>query len=131
CRRAMVVHGHDGLDEISISGPTDVAEVTGTGDIKTYTIKPEDFDMERSEGNDMLLGGTAAENADILKSILQGETGVRRDIVLLNAGAALYTVGAADGMEAGVTQAAESIDTGAALEKLNLFVVRTRGQGQG
>ncbi len=131
CRRAMVVHGHDGLDEISISGPTDVAEVTGAEDIKTYTIKPEDFGMERSEGNDLLLGGTATENADVLKSILQGETGVRRDIVLLNAGAALYTVGVAEGMAAGVTQAADSIDSGAALEKLNLFIARTRDEDQG
>ncbi len=130
CRRGMVVHGHDGLDEISISGPTDVAEVKGEDGVEVYTIEPGQFGLETAEDNEMLAGGDAAENARILRNILEGETGVRRDIVLLNAAAALYTVGAAESIDAGVEQAGGSIDSGAALEKLDRFIARTRSGGR-
>jgi anthranilate phosphoribosyltransferase len=125
CRHALVVHGADGLDEITISGVTHVAEVSGGEEITTYEIAPEDFGIKRADGGEMLAGGSAVENAAILKSILDGETGVRRDIVLLNAGAALYVAGVAGNIGEGVKLAAESIDSGAASEKLNLFISMT------
>ncbi len=125
CRHGLVVHGHDGLDEISIAGPTDVAEV-GPGGVKVYSVKPEDFGFERAAGPALLKGGDSRENADILRSILDGETGVRREIVLMNAGAALYAAGAADSIAAGVRQAADSIDRGAARQKLDAYLAATR-----
>src|SRR5665811_879362 len=84
--------------------------------------------FERVESADMLKGGTAEKNAEILKSIISGEQGVRRDIVLLNAGAALYAVGVADSIKAGVGKAAESIDSGAAGAKLESFITATAGK---
>ena len=126
CRRGLVVHGSDGLDEITITGPTDVAEVSGdTDDITLYAINPEDFGLERATGGGMLKGGTAEKNAEILRSILDGEQGVRRDIVLLNAGAALFVVGVAETIADGVVQAARSIDSGAAKKKLEAFIQAT------
>jgi anthranilate phosphoribosyltransferase len=126
CRRGLVVHGSDGLDEITITGPTDIAEIReGADEIDLYSISPEDFGFERVEGAGMLQGGSAAKNAEILRSILDGEQGIRRDIVLLNSGAALFVVGAAESIAAGVIMAAESIDSGAAKNKLEAFVQAT------
>ncbi|MHB8160036.1 MAG: anthranilate phosphoribosyltransferase [Thermoleophilia bacterium] len=126
CRRGLVVHGSDGLDEITITGPTDIAEIRqGSEEIDLYTITPEDFGFESVAGSEMLKGGTAKKNADILKSILDGESGVRREIVLMNAGAALYAVGAAESIAEGVSQAAGSIDSGAARGKLAAFIKAT------
>lgn len=127
CRRGLVVHGHDGLDEITITGPTRVAEVCeGEADIRVYTIRPGDFGLAEAAGPELLKGGDARANADILRSILDGETGVRRDIVLLNAGAALYAVGVAGSIAQGVELAAGSIDSGAAKERLAAFITATR-----
>ncbi len=129
CQRGLVVHGADGLDEITITGPTDVAEVVeGQSDIKLYTIKPEDFGFAAVGGEGMLLGGSAEKNAGILKSILNGEEGVRRDIVLLNAGAALYVAGEADTIADGVRLATESIDSNAAGKKLQEFIEATTAE---
>jgi anthranilate phosphoribosyltransferase len=129
CRRGLVVHGSDGLDEITITGPTDVAEIREDSDeIDLYTITPEDFGFERVDSAEMLKGGTAKKNAEILKSILGGEQGVRRDIVLLNAGAALYAVGVAESIETGIALAAESIDSGVAAAKLEAFIAATAGK---
>ena len=126
CRHGLVVHGSDGLDEITITGPTDIAEIRqGAEEIDLYTITPEDFGFERVAGSGMLKGGTAKRNAEILKSILDGESGVRREIVLMNAGAALYAVGVAESIAEGVSQAAGSIDSGAAREKLDAFIKAT------
>ncbi|MHB8858007.1 MAG: anthranilate phosphoribosyltransferase [Thermoleophilia bacterium] len=126
CRHGLIVHGSDGLDEITITGPTDIAEIReGADEVDLYTITPEDFGLERAGSRDMLAGGTAARNAGILRSILDGEQGVRRDVVLLNSGAALYAVGAADSIAAGVSQAAASIDSGAAKGKLEAFIMAT------
>ena len=125
CRHGLVVHGSDGLDEISISGPTDVAEVTPDG-IDRYTIEPRDFGLEPSAGGELLRGGSAEDNARILTSILDGETGVRRDIVLLNAGAALYAAGAAGNISEGVRLAADSIDNGSARKKLDAYIRASR-----
>lgn len=120
-RRAMVVYGMDCLDEISVSAETAVAEVRD-GEIRRYTIKPEDFGMPRYQKSE-IVGGTPQENAVITRQILEGTiTGAKRDIVLLNAGAALYTYGIAGSLAAGVQLAAEQIDSGKALKKLQEFV---------
>ena len=127
CRRGLVVHGHDGLDEITVTGPTEVAEIVeGEDDIRSYTISPADFGLEEAAGAELLKGGDAQVNATILKSILAGETGVRRDIVLLNAGAAIYAVGVADSIAKGVELAGQSIDSGAALGRLEAFIAATK-----
>lgn len=90
---AYVVHGSDSLDEITITGPTHIAEVAG-GTVRSYDISPEDFGLVRSAGN-TLAGGDARENADIVKAVLSGETGPRRDIVVLNAAFAIAASGVA------------------------------------
>lgn len=127
CRHGMVVHGEDGLDEISISGKTAVAEVrAGEEHIRVYSVKPEDFGLERLGDSSVLSGGDARVNAAITRRILEGETGGRRDIVLLNAAAALAVAGIAESVAAGVEIAAGSIDNGAALQKLEALIETTR-----
>jgi anthranilate phosphoribosyltransferase len=115
-RSAFVVYGEGSLDEISIIGKTQVSELKD-GQVATYSIEPEDFGLPRADLND-IRGGDAEENAGIVLSVLQGEKGARRDMVLLNAAAALVAAGRAADFSDGITQAAESIDTGRALEKL-------------
>lgn len=119
-KRAMVVYGTDGLDEISMSAPTKVCEVRD-GSYHSYELTPEQFGFERCRKED-LAGGSPQENAEITKAILNGEKGPKRDAVLMNAGAALYLAGKADTMEAGIALAAEMIDSGRAKEQLALFV---------
>lgn len=108
---AMVVHGDGNLDEIALSGPTEIAEIRANN-ITQYTITPEQFGLQRAPLT-ALEGGDAAANALILKSIFAGETGPRRDVVLLNAAAVLVTAGLATDIRAGLAQAAQAIDTGA------------------
>ena len=116
-RRGMVVYGRDKLDEISLGAPTSVCEIKD-GWIKNYTIKPEDFGMERCRRED-LSGGTPQENARITLSLLDGERGAKRNAVLLNAGAALYIGGKAESMKEGVALAGELIDSGKARKTLD------------
>ncbi len=116
----MVVYGKDKLDEISMSSPTAVCEFRD-GWFRSYTIEPEDFGFERCLKDD-LKGGTPEENAGIALAILNGEKGPKRDTVLMNAGAALYTGGKADSIEDGIGLAAEMIDSGKALDTLNRFI---------
>ena len=116
-RRGMVVYGRDKLDEISLGAPTSVCEIKD-GWIKNYTIKPEDFGMERCRRED-LRGGTPQENARITLSLLDGEKGAKRNAVLLNAGAALYIGGKAESMKEGIALAGELIDSGKARETLD------------
>lgn len=128
-KRALIVYGDDGLDEISISSTTSVCEINGdeiNGDeIKEYTIDPEELGLTLAE-KEGIVGGTADENAVITKDILTGkEQGAKRDIVLLNAGAALYTIGKAETIKDGVKLAAEMIDSGKANEKLEQFIAYT------
>jgi len=118
--RAMVVHGLDGLDEITITGPTRVAEVRD-GQVKTYEVTPEEFGMDRGALDD-ILGGDAPENAAIIREILGGKKSARRDVVLLNAAAALVVAGKAAHLMEAVPQAATSIDSGAAAGKLAALV---------
>ena len=119
-RRGMVVYGRDKLDEISLGAPTSVCEIKD-GWIKNYTIKPEDFGMERCRRED-LSGGTPQENARITLSLLDGEKGAKRNAVLLNAGAALYIGGKAESMKEGVALAGELIDSGKARKTLDDIV---------
>jgi anthranilate phosphoribosyltransferase len=124
-RKALVVHGADGMDEITATGPTVVAEV-GDGGIEEYEISPEDFGLSRHDP-DTLLGGDAHLNARILRDVLSGEErGAPRDVTLMNAGAAIYVSGEADSLKAGVRLAGESIDSGAARQALEEFVLTTR-----
>lgn len=124
-KNALVIHGTDGLDEASISAPTNVIEVRGD-DFKSYTITPEQFGLKRANKED-IVGGTPADNAEITKAILNGEAGPKRDIVLLNAGLALYTAHPEMTIEAAVKQAAQVIDNGQAKAKLNELITLTEG----
>jgi len=121
-RRALVVHGADGLDEITITGPTRVAEVRH-GLVHTYEVTPEQFGLARAP-LDAIGGGDAAVNASIIRRVLAGERSARRDVTLLNAAAALVAARMADRLDGALPLAAESIDSGAAaatLERLALF----------
>ena len=114
--RALVVHG-DGLDEIAIHGETVVAEVSGE-DITEYTLTPEDIGLETSD-IEAVAGGTPEANAEDLRGIVTGDVGgAKRDIILANAGAAIYVAGVADSHEAGVELARQAIDSGDAAAKL-------------
>jgi anthranilate phosphoribosyltransferase len=111
-QRAFVVHGADGLDEISITGETKISEVRD-GQLRTYYVTPEDFGIERAP-IESIQGGDVKRNAEIIREILAGEAGTRRDIVLLNAAAGLVAGGKAPNLRAGIQLARESIDSGAA-----------------
>jgi len=115
-RRALVVHGADGLDEITITGPTRIAEVRD-GAVRSYEVTPEEFGLPRAPIED-ISGGDATANAAIIREILEGKKSARRDVVLLNAAAALVAAGRADHLADGLPLAAKSIDSGAAGEKL-------------
>ncbi|HEU5464265.1 MAG TPA: anthranilate phosphoribosyltransferase [Candidatus Binatia bacterium] len=114
--RAMVVHGLEGLDEISLCGPTRIAELRD-GAIKEYTIRPEQFGLKPC-GIEELHGGNPEESAAIVRAVLDGKKGPARDVVLLNSGAALYVSGTASSVSEGICMAAESIDSGNARRKL-------------
>jgi anthranilate phosphoribosyltransferase len=114
--RALVVHGLDGLDEISLSAETEVADVRPSA-VENYRVAPEDFGVLRSP-REPLAGGDAAANAQIIRRILSGERGPRRDFVCVNAGAALMAAGRANDFRAGAALAGDAIDSGAALAKL-------------
>ncbi|MBQ1914862.1 MAG: anthranilate phosphoribosyltransferase [Selenomonadaceae bacterium] len=119
-KRGMVVYGQDKLDEISLSAPTTVCEIRD-GWFKSYTIRPEDFGMERCHRED-LKGGAPQENAEITRRILKGEKGHKRNATLLNAGAALYIGDKAADLKSGIALAAELIDSGKAAETLEKFI---------
>ena len=117
---ALVVHSHDGLDEISVSAPTRVAEVRDGG-LRLYELTPDDVGV-MTHDLETLAGGDAAENARITASILDGEDGARRDVVVANAGAALYVAGLVPTIADGVNMARQAIASGAAREKLQELV---------
>jgi anthranilate phosphoribosyltransferase len=126
--KALVVHGTDGMDEITVTDKTFVAEVGDTG-IEEYEISPEDFGLSR-HAPDGLLGGDAHLNARILRDVLSGEeTGAARDVVLLNAGAVIYVSGEAKTIEEGVRLAEDSISSRTAEKALEDFVHTTRRLG--
>ncbi len=119
-RRAMVVHGLDGLDEITITAPTRIAEVNN-GAVRTYEVTPEEFGVKRASLED-IAGGDAVTNATIIRDVLDGQHSPKRDVVLLNAAAALVVAGKADLLGQAVSLAASSIDSGAASRKLAALV---------
>jgi len=118
--RAFVVHGADGLDEISITGESQLSEVR-EGNVRSYTVRPEDFGLPRASLAD-LRGGDRQQNAQIIRDVLGGQPGARRDIVLMNAAAALVAGGRAAELKAGVALAAQSIDSGGARDRLERLV---------
>ncbi len=124
---ALVVHGKDGLDEISLGAPTSVHEVRA-GDVRSYTITPEGLGLPRAERS-ALGGGDRDENAGIIRRLLDGERGPKRDALLANAAAALLVGGKAKDWKDGVALAAAVIDSGAARTKLEAFVAFTRSLG--
>jgi anthranilate phosphoribosyltransferase len=123
-RRAMVVHGCDGLDEITISGTTRVAEVRD-GQVRTYEVTPEEFGLKRAP-IESISGGDAAENARIIQEVLSGKKSPCRDVVLLNAAATLVAAGRANLLSEAMPMAAKSIDSGTARSKLESLVAFTQ-----
>lgn len=117
---AFVVHGEGGIDEISVSGPTKVTYMENKR-LKTFMITPEDFGLARSK-LEKIKGGTPLENAAITRRVLLGKKGPARDVVVLNAGAAICAAGLAENLAKGVKMAQEAIDSGKALAKLNQLV---------
>jgi anthranilate phosphoribosyltransferase len=117
----MVVHGEDGLDEITVSGETYVAELK-QGDVTTYTISPEQFGIAVSSLSSLSVTG-AAESLQMVSGVLDGEVGAASDIVALNAGAAIYVAGLAETLEDGVSRAQEVLSSGDAKSKLDALVV--------
>ncbi|MEO0393718.1 MAG: anthranilate phosphoribosyltransferase, partial [Pseudomonadota bacterium] len=117
---AWVVHGDDGLDELTITGPSQVARLN-KGQIERMTITPEDAGLSRATA-DSIKGGSPTENAAALKALLAGSQNAYRDIVLLNAAAALIVAGQCDDLETGAAMAANAIDNGAAAQMLQQLV---------
>ncbi len=123
-RRAFVVHGHDGLDEITVCAPTRISELNA-GAIRTYEVTPEQL-LGRTAAMADLEGGGPQQNAEITRRIFQGEKGPRRDVVVLNAAAALMAAGVAGDFQDGIRKAESSIDEGAAGQKLEALARFTR-----
>ncbi len=123
-RRAFVVHGAEGLGEISISGETFVAELRN-GEVRRISVFPEDFGIARAP-REAIAGGSAAENAEFIRRVFAGERGPRREVVLINAAAALVAAGRAENFREGTRLAEESIDSGAAAAKLAALVEFTQ-----
>jgi anthranilate phosphoribosyltransferase len=123
-RHVMVVHARDGLDEISIGDATDVAELK-EGQIRRFSVQPEDFGLQRAS-LDSLRVDDAAQSLDVIRGVLEDRPGPARDIVVLNAGAAIYCAGLADNLKAGVERADEAISSGEARNRLDRLVVLTQ-----
>jgi len=126
-RRAFVVHGHDGLDEISVCAPTRISELKD-GRTSTYDIMPEQFFGESADPEE-LAGGNPKKNAEITNRILTGEKGPKRNVVLINTSAALMAAGAAKDFADGLNSAEKSIDSGDALNKLKELILFTQENG--
>jgi anthranilate phosphoribosyltransferase len=124
--RALVVHGHDGLDEVTITTSTRIAEVR-EGTVRSYEVTPEEFNFERATMSD-ISGGDATENARIIRDVLKGTPSARRNIVLLNAAAALVAASRANHLAEALPLAAASIDSGKAAAKLEALVRFTNTQ---
>ena len=122
-QHVLIVHAGDGLDEISIAAPTTICELLA-GDIKQYTITPEQFGIKRSAISTLAVHGVADSLKSML-SVLDNQPGPARDIVLLNAGAAIYTAGITENIESGIARAGQVIENGMARDKLNQLVKLT------
>jgi anthranilate phosphoribosyltransferase len=123
CRRGFVVHGLDGMDEITLTGPTRIGEICN-GAVTLSTIEPEDFSLRRCSLAE-LQGGDAVTNAEIVRAVLAGKHGPKRDVVLLNAAYALVASGLAKDVEAGLERARAAIDDGLAMAKLDSLIAQT------
>ena len=126
-KSAFVVHGHDGLDEISVCAPTRVSQLENDM-IRTFDIYPEQY-FDQLAQPDQMAGGDPEENASITRKILKGESGAKRDVVLLNSAAALVACQKAAELKEGIAQAEQAIDSGAAMDKLEALVAYTRENG--
>lgn len=124
-KRALVVHGEGNLDELTVTGVTKVAELN-KGKVTCYSLTPEELGLKRSTIAQLQGGADASESAQQMRAVLGGEKGAKRDMVLLNSGAALMAAGLCDDLKAGVAQAAEVIDSGKALQKLDALVALTQ-----
>jgi anthranilate phosphoribosyltransferase len=127
CQHALLVHGEDGLDEITITGKTHICELKNNR-IERYAVSPEDFDLPRAS-SESIKGGDIRANADSLHNILAGGPGPQRDVVLMNAAAALVVGDKAKTLQQGVAIAKEVIDNGNALAKLNQLIEFSRSLG--
>lgn len=123
-QHVLVVHAEDGLDEISIGAETHVAELKD-GEVITYTIKPEDFGIQQNSIESLTVSN-AQDSLSLIKEVFEGKPGPARDIVVLNAGAAIYAADITTSLEEGIVKAAELIDSGAATQKLNALIVTSR-----
>ena len=121
CEHALVVHGEDGLDELSVTGPTRVIDVEGGRVSRMAIVEPEALGLGRWPLAD-LEGGEPADNAEICRTVLEGRPGARRDVVLLNAAAAIVVAGLAGSLQEGVCLARESTDSGRARQKMEALV---------
>jgi anthranilate phosphoribosyltransferase len=121
--KALVVSSHDGLDEMSTSGRTRVVEVDGP-DLRSYEVGPEDVGLATASYGDVA-GGMPDANAEVTRRILAGEPGPRRDLAVLNAGAAIFVGGRADTLEQGVRAAEAAVDSGAAARSLDALIALT------
>lgn len=126
-KHLFVVHGRDGLDEITTTGPTLIGEVVD-GRVSCYEVKPSDVGLAASIRED-LLGGEPEENAAVIRNILTGQKGPKRDIVLFNAAAAIVAGARARNLQDGLVAAAKAVDSGAAMEKLSLLIQLTQQAG--
>jgi anthranilate phosphoribosyltransferase len=126
-KRALVVHGEGNLDELTVTGLTKVSELMN-GKVTTYAINPEDFGLNKAKLEDLQGGSNAEEAAKQMRAVLEGKTGAKRDMVLLNSGAALMAAGLCEDLKTGITQAAKTIDSGAALQKLEQLNTFTNKQ---
>lgn len=120
-KRALVVHGEGNLDELTVTGNTQVSELND-GSVSTYVVNPDELGFARAEIKDLQGGVDAAESALQMRAILEGEKGAKRDMVLLNAGAALMVAGLSDDLKGGIALAAEIIDSGKAVAKLDKLI---------
>ncbi len=123
-KRALVVHGEGNLDELTVTGETRISELRD-GKVNTYSIQPEEFGFTRASIDQLQGGDTVEESAAQMRAILGGETGAKRDMILLNSGAALMAAGTVPDLKAGIIQAAEVIDSGAAANKLDQLIAMT------
>ena len=123
CKKGFVVHGLDGMDEITLTGETRIAEVSAEG-VKVRIVTPEEFGLKRSVAAE-LHGGDAVGNAVIIKDVLSGSEGAKRRVVLLNAGFALVAAGKAADVSDGIAKAAEAIDSGRAADQLAKLIAIT------
>jgi len=126
-KRALVVHGEGNLDELTVTGETKISELND-GKVTNYSINPENFGFKKATIEDLKGGKDAQESADQMITILGGEKGPKRDMVLLNSGAALMAAGLCADLKSGIVKAADTIDSGAALEKLEQLISFTNKQ---